>query len=247
MEPGSDRADRSGTFVDPRASLAIWLRSGRARRRLSLDDVSRVTKIQPRILEKLESGQSEGLPAEVFVKGFVRSFARCVGLDEGEAIERWTACANAPGEGKVVAMAFVETLLPPEPISEPVLEIAPPAPVEAEIAPPAPVETAPADAPAVDAPKTKQKRTRKKAAGSSAPRTRKRRKSDTAAVEATTTPIAEGSAAIAADDATAAPVDATAAPVDATAAPVDATAAPVEAAVEGEPTTTAPVEAAVEG
>ena len=57
----------------------MWLRAGRDRRNLTIDDVAKITKIQPRILEKLESGQFDGLPAAVFVKGFVRSFAKCVG------------------------------------------------------------------------------------------------------------------------------------------------------------------------
>jgi len=73
-------------------SLALWLRAGRAHRGMSLDDVAKVTKIQPRILERLEAGKLEGLPAEVFVRGFVRSFARCVGLDEEEALRRYAAC-----------------------------------------------------------------------------------------------------------------------------------------------------------
>jgi len=60
---------------------------------MSLDDVAKVTKIQLRILERLEAGRLDGLPADVFVRGFVRSFARCVGLDEGEALRRHAACA----------------------------------------------------------------------------------------------------------------------------------------------------------
>ena len=75
-------------------SLAMWLRNGRAQKNLSLDDVAKVTKIQPRILERLEAGRLDGLPADVFVRGFVRSFARCVGLDEAEALRRYTACAK---------------------------------------------------------------------------------------------------------------------------------------------------------
>lgn len=75
-------------------SLALWLRAGRAERGLSLDDVSRVTKIQPRILERLEGGSvhaGDGLPAEVFVRGFIRSYAKCCGLDESEALSRYRA------------------------------------------------------------------------------------------------------------------------------------------------------------
>ena len=98
--------------ADPRTSLAMWLRAGRAQRKLTLDDVARVTKIQPRILEKIEAGNLEGLPAEVFVRGFVKSFARCVGLDESEAVERYGQCANATALPTTsVARAFVETLV----------------------------------------------------------------------------------------------------------------------------------------
>ena len=107
MEPRVTR-----NVADPRTSLAMWLRAGRAQRKLTLDDVARVTKIQPRILEKIEAGNLEGLPAEVFVRGFVKSFARCVGLDESEAVERYGQCANAPAlPTNSVARAFVETLV----------------------------------------------------------------------------------------------------------------------------------------
>ena len=79
-------------------SLALWLRQGRAQRGLSVEDVARITKIQPRILERLEAGRFEGLPADVFVRGFVRNFARAVGLDEDEALKRYTACGAAMDE-----------------------------------------------------------------------------------------------------------------------------------------------------
>ena len=107
----SERSDgqRSET-VDARTSLALWLRSGRAHRGMSLDDVAKVTKIQPRILERLEAGKLEGLPAEVFVRGFVRSFARCVGLDEGEALRRYAACAIGTQDLTPTVRALVEAM-----------------------------------------------------------------------------------------------------------------------------------------
>lgn len=98
------------TNVEARQALAAWLRAGRDRRNLTIEDVAKVTKIQPRILQKLEAGSFEGLPAEVFVKGFVRSFAKCVGLDESEAIHRYTA-AQAAG-ALTVAKALVDTMAP---------------------------------------------------------------------------------------------------------------------------------------
>src|SRR5262245_61995580 len=108
----SERSDgpRSDSVGDARTSLALWLRAGRAHRGMSLDDVARVTKIQPRILERLETGKLDGLPAAVFVRGFVRSFARCVGLDEGEALRRYAACALGSQDLTPTVRALVEVM-----------------------------------------------------------------------------------------------------------------------------------------
>ncbi|HUS28663.1 MAG TPA: helix-turn-helix domain-containing protein [Kofleriaceae bacterium] len=86
----------------------MWLRAGRAQKKLSLEDVAKITKIQARILDKLERGELDGLPAEVFVKGFVRSFAKCVGLDEQEAITRYVACKSPAAA--LTAKALVESM-----------------------------------------------------------------------------------------------------------------------------------------
>src|SRR5262245_38587128 len=106
--PSKVMVERART-VDPRMSLALWLRAGRAHRGLTLEDVSRVTKIQTRILERLEGGKPEGLPADVFVRGFVRSFAKCVGLDEEEALRRYGEC-GVPSAPAVTARAMVEAM-----------------------------------------------------------------------------------------------------------------------------------------
>lgn len=101
---------RTAGLVDAKMSLSLWLRTGRANKGLSLEAVAKITKIQPRILERLEAGKLEGLPAEVFVRGFVRSFARCVGLDEAEALERYTAAAGQPTAPTAAARALVESM-----------------------------------------------------------------------------------------------------------------------------------------
>lgn len=145
----------SGTVVDPRASLAMWLRTGRTQKNLSLEDVARITKIQPRILEKLETGNLEGLPADVFVKGFVRSFAKCVGLDEREALDRLGAAQT--GQATLVARAFVESmsvrLVPPA--GMPSALAAAPGPTSIEIIDVAPLAStvrAVASSPAIEIP-----------------------------------------------------------------------------------------------
>jgi transcriptional regulator with XRE-family HTH domain len=62
------------------------LRQHRERRGLSLEAISSATKISPRMLSALEDEHFEQLPGGVFNKGFVRAYARVVGLDEDEAL-----------------------------------------------------------------------------------------------------------------------------------------------------------------
>lgn len=112
MERRSDRSAQSAsrTVVDAKMSLSLWLRAGRTNKGLSLEDVAKITKIQQRILERLEAGKLEGLPAEVFVRGFVRSYARCVGLDETEALQRYSTAAGQPSAPSASARALVESM-----------------------------------------------------------------------------------------------------------------------------------------
>ncbi len=71
------------------ASLTLGekLQKFRAGHRKTLAEVSRSIKIQVKYLEALESGSYVSLPADVYVKGFLRSYARYLGCDE-EAILR---------------------------------------------------------------------------------------------------------------------------------------------------------------
>jgi len=58
------------------------LRKERELRGLTLEDISQHTKVHPRFLEAIEHDDLSILPAKAFAKGFLRSYARMVGLDE---------------------------------------------------------------------------------------------------------------------------------------------------------------------
>jgi hypothetical protein len=62
------------------------LRKQREQRGISLDAISTTTKISPRMLRAIEDEHFDQLPGGVFNKGFVRAYARQVGLDEEETI-----------------------------------------------------------------------------------------------------------------------------------------------------------------
>jgi len=63
-------------------TLGEKLRKLRSEKRISLNEVSRVTRIQSAYLEYLEEGMYEKLPADVYVKGFLRSYADFLGINE---------------------------------------------------------------------------------------------------------------------------------------------------------------------
>ncbi len=84
------------------ASFGDKLRREREMRRITLDEIAESTKISRRHLESLEKEDFDSLPGGVFNKGFVRAYARYLGLDEDQAVADYAAVANepAPDENK---------------------------------------------------------------------------------------------------------------------------------------------------
>src|SRR5687767_10065535 len=89
---GEKPAPATGATVVSRQSFCDYLVSARKRRGMSIPEIATVTRIPVRSLERLESGLFEELPADVFVRGFLRSYGRCVGLDAEEIIRRYAHC-----------------------------------------------------------------------------------------------------------------------------------------------------------
>lgn len=67
-------------------TLGERLNKLRSEKRITLGEVSRSTRIQIKYLEYLEDGRFEKLPADVYVKGFIRSYAQYLGMDENYLI-----------------------------------------------------------------------------------------------------------------------------------------------------------------
>lgn len=67
-------------------SFGEKLRSEREKRKITLEQVSNSTKIGTRMLQALEEDKFSQLPGGIFNKGFVRAYARTVGLDEEQAV-----------------------------------------------------------------------------------------------------------------------------------------------------------------
>ena len=73
------------------------LRREREARGVALEAITKVTKISYRHLVALETEQFDTLPGGVFNKGIVRGYARVVGLDEEEWLERYLAASKSSG------------------------------------------------------------------------------------------------------------------------------------------------------
>jgi cytoskeleton protein RodZ len=69
-------------------------RKARESKKLSLDDVSNVTKISSRMLRAIEEENFDQLPGGVFNKGFIRTYAKQVGLNSEDAITEYLACVG---------------------------------------------------------------------------------------------------------------------------------------------------------
>ncbi len=85
--------------TSPPAELhfGILLRRARERRGFTVQNIAEVTRIADRWISSLEEARLDLLPAPVFVIGYVRSYARTVGLDEQDLVDRYHALTQQRG------------------------------------------------------------------------------------------------------------------------------------------------------
>jgi cytoskeletal protein RodZ len=77
--------------MSPLESVGQYLRRHREARRMSVEEVSRATRVPTASVERIEADQFDELPGEVFVRGFLRSYAQAVGLQADDVLARYTA------------------------------------------------------------------------------------------------------------------------------------------------------------
>lgn len=75
------------------ASFGDELRKEREIRGISLKEIADSTKISKRFLEAIERNDHGTLPAPVFTRGFVREYARYLGLNHEEMVNRYNFAA----------------------------------------------------------------------------------------------------------------------------------------------------------
>jgi len=70
-------------------SVGELLRREREAQGKSIDDVAKVTRMSSQTLAAIEDDRFSALPAPVYVKGHLRTYARFLGLDEEDMIQRY--------------------------------------------------------------------------------------------------------------------------------------------------------------
>lgn len=70
-------------------SFGDWLRRQREMREINLRDIADRTKISLRYLEAMEANRFDLLPAPIFAKGFLREYARYVGLSPDDVVNHY--------------------------------------------------------------------------------------------------------------------------------------------------------------
>src|SRR5436305_10325630 len=95
------------------ASFGEELRREREIRGISLKEISDATKISKRFLDAIEKNDHRTLPAPVIKSGFVREYARYLGLNAEEIVNRYNFAAS--GDDRIEKSTHLDRLVQPPP------------------------------------------------------------------------------------------------------------------------------------
>ena len=82
------------------------LRAAREMHGLSIDDVAQQLKLAPRQVQALEDDEYGKLPGRTFVRGFVRNYARFIGLDADDVVALLPGSDVAPSLERLSSFPF---------------------------------------------------------------------------------------------------------------------------------------------
>ncbi|MEY3408230.1 MAG: hypothetical protein RL038_1291 [Actinomycetota bacterium] len=86
------------------------LAEARIAKGLSIEDVSRITRIRPSQIQALEADTFDSAEATVFVRARIRAVATCVGLNEAEALAAYEASGDSNPADFKPALAVADNL-----------------------------------------------------------------------------------------------------------------------------------------
>jgi transcriptional regulator with XRE-family HTH domain len=103
-EVGVDRppvARRARPVLDPNLDVGAALKAARQSLGMSLDEVAEATRVKSRHLAALEAREIDQLPSRPFTVGYVRAYAKTLGLDADQVAQRYRAENPSPDEDEL--------------------------------------------------------------------------------------------------------------------------------------------------
>jgi len=86
---GGELAIKADSQLSAKAVTGAHLRNIRIAKGATLDDISAATKVKKSYLEAIESDNPQRFPAPVFMKGFLKAYAKALGLNPDEISEKY--------------------------------------------------------------------------------------------------------------------------------------------------------------
>jgi cytoskeletal protein RodZ len=102
-KPMSDNLEKASEEVQKALTFGAWLKDQRVSKKVSLEEIAAVTKIHIGQLRNLEEGWEGVPPAPAFIRGFIVSYAKHIGLDESEVLSQFHKLAPDAVREKVSA------------------------------------------------------------------------------------------------------------------------------------------------
>lgn len=97
-ENNPEEVDETLRHEDSTASPGALLQRAREAKSLSLESVANVLRISRAKMQALEADRYDEMPAEAFVRGYIRAYCKLVDLDEVELVALYDECYTAQRE-----------------------------------------------------------------------------------------------------------------------------------------------------
>lgn len=89
MTPETTRKNHKPEDLEAPLTIGAFLKAEREKKGYTLDQMASEIRLRQYLLEAIENENWELLPAPVFVKGFIRSYARVLGLNEEDIVNQY--------------------------------------------------------------------------------------------------------------------------------------------------------------
>ena len=112
QQPIAEYQTGSVRLLSDEEHCGAYLRQEREQRNVSLEELSWATKIKLDYLYAIEEGDMSILPADIFVKGYIKSYAQYLEIDPEQVMRRYVRSAGCREAQVKVVPKTAERLSP---------------------------------------------------------------------------------------------------------------------------------------